>query len=74
VPGGRAERWREHAAATRIELTRIESLPIGRAVRLIEMQRAQAAVQVEVERTRPQLGAPTERRVEQTDPELSHGI
>jgi hypothetical protein len=39
---GRAERWQKHADELRSYLTRIESLPIGRAVQLIETRRAQA--------------------------------
>jgi hypothetical protein len=73
---GRAERWRVYADAARADLARIESLPIARAVQLIEMHRAQA-VQVEAERAaarRPRRGLPTEPRIEQTDPEFGRGM
>ena len=70
----RAQRWRQYADAARADLTRIESLPIGRAVQFIESRRARA-LQVEVERTAAthsaRLGVPTERRIGQTDPERS---
>jgi hypothetical protein len=44
---GRAQRWQKHADELRSHLARIENLPIGRALQLIEMRRAQA---LEVER------------------------
>ncbi len=73
----RAQRWRQYADAARADLTRIESLPIGRAVQFIESLRARA-LQVEVERTAAthsaRLGVPTERRIGQTDPELRHSM
>jgi len=73
----RAQRWRHYADAARADLTRIESLPIGRAVQFIESRRARA-LQVEVERTAAthsaRLGVPTERRIGQTDPELGRSI
>jgi hypothetical protein len=57
----------------RADLTRIESLPIGRAVLVIETRRARA-LQVKVDQTaatrNTRLGVPTERRIGQTDTEL----
>lgn len=73
----RAQRWRQHADAARADLTRIESLPIGRAVQFIESRRARA-LQVEVERTaathNARLAVPTGRRIGQTDPELGRSM
>jgi AAA domain/TrwC relaxase len=70
---GRAQRWQRYADASRADLARIESLPIGRALQFIETRRAQA-LQVEVEQAAAahsaRLGVPTERRIGQTDPEL----
>jgi hypothetical protein len=69
----RAQRWWQHADAVRADLTRIESLPIGRAVLVIETRRARA-LQVKVDQTaatrNTRLGVPTERRIGQTDTEL----
>ena len=74
---GRAQRWHRYADASQADLARIESLPIGRAVQFIETRRAQA-LQVEVEQAaaahRAKLGAPTARRIEQTDPALGRGM
>lgn len=71
----RAQRWRQHADAARADLTRIESLPIGRAVQFIESRRARA---LQVERTaathNARLGVPTERRIGQTDPEFGRSM
>ena len=73
----RAQRWRQYADAARADLTRIESLPIGRAVQFIESRRARA-LQVEVERTAAthsaRLGVPTERRIGRADPELGRSM
>ena len=73
----RAQRWRQYADAARADLTRIESLPIGRAVQFIESRRARA-LQVEVERTAAtrsaRLGVPTERRIGRAAPELGRSM
>nr|WP_269634819.1 MobF family relaxase [Nocardioides sp. CF8] len=73
----RAERWRQYADAVRADLTRIESLPIVRAVQLIESARAQA-LQVEVDRTvanhRARLGVPTDRRIRPTGPDVGRSM
>jgi hypothetical protein len=76
---GRAQRWQRYADASRADLARIESLPIGRALQFIETRRAQALqVEVEVEVAAAahsaRLGVPTERRIRQTDPELGRRI
>lgn len=72
----RAQRWRQYADASRADLTRVGSLPIGRAVQFIESGRARALV--EVERTAAirsaRLGGPTERRIGQPDSELRHSL
>lgn len=69
----RAQRWRQYADTARADLTRIESLPIGRAVQFIELRRAQA-LQVQVERAvathGARLGVPTQRRIGERDPGL----
>ena len=69
----RAQQWRQYADSARADLTRIDSLPIGRAMQFIELRRAQA-LQVDVERTAAahsaRLRVPTERRIGQTDPEV----
>lgn len=73
----RAQRWQKHADELRSYLTRIESLPIGRAVQLIEMRRTQA-LQVEVERAavahRHTLDPMLERPTHREDPGLGHGM
>jgi hypothetical protein len=72
-----AQRWQQYADASRAELARIESLPIGRAVQFIESRRPRTA-QVAVERTgaahRPRLGVPRERRHGPTDAELGRSL
>jgi len=70
---GRAQRWQEYADAARATLTRLESLPTGRAVQFIETRRAQAA-QVEVNpggARRTRLVATTQHRLEPPDPGLN---
>ena len=73
----RAQRWQQYADAARADLTRIESLPIGRAVQLIESARAQA-LQVEVDRTaanhRARLSVPTDRRIRPTGPDVGRSM
>ena len=73
---GRAQRWHRHADELRAYLARIESLPIGRAVQLIETRQAQAH---EVERAAAArshtLGPPTTQHpILQSDSELGHRI
>ena len=74
---GRAQRWQQYAHAARADLTRIESLPLGRAVQLIETRRTHAA-EVEIRQTaasgRTSVGVSTDRRTEPTDPWLGHGL
>ena len=74
---GRAQRWQTHADELRSYLARIECLPIGRAVQLIETRRAQA-LRVEVEHAavaRGQtVGPTTERPVGRDDPEFGRGL
>lgn len=70
---GPAQRWQQYADASRADLARIESLPLGRAVQFIETRRVQAR-QVEVEQAAAahlaRLGVSTEPGIEQTDPAL----
>ena len=72
---GRAQRWHRHADELRSYLARIESLPIGRAVQLIETRRAQA---LEVERAAAArshtLGPTTQHPIHRGDPELGPSI
>lgn len=72
---GRAQRWQMHADELRTYLARIESLPIGRAVQLIETRRAQA---LEVEQAaiarNHGLDPTTGRPIGRHDPELGRGI
>jgi hypothetical protein len=74
---GRAQRWQKHAGELRSYLARIESLPIGRAVRLIETCRAQA-LQVEVQRTgatqETNHSVPFERRIGSANAKLGLGM
>ncbi len=73
---GRAQRWQQYADTSRAGLARIESLPIGRAVQLIETRRS-PALQVQAEQaaaTHKARGVSPERRIEQTDPQLGLGI
>lgn len=73
----RAQRWRQYADAARVDLAWIESLPIGRAVQFIETRQAQA-LQVEADLAAAargaRLGLRTERRIEQTVPDLGRGM
>ncbi len=57
---GRAERWIQRSESFRDYLTRIESLPVGRAVSLIERRRAVEEQSALYKRTRAPL-APAER-------------
>jgi hypothetical protein len=72
----RAHRWQQYANGSRADLASIESLPIGRAVQLIETRQAQAlqaqAMQTAAARG-ARLGLPTEHRSQQTEPELGLG-
>jgi hypothetical protein len=75
---GRAQRWLEYADAARNDLARIESLPIGRAVQLIETRQGMA-LQAEVEPVGPARrgtpGASTEwRRTNHSEPDLGRTI
>ncbi len=71
---GRAQRWQEYADAARNDLAHIESLPIERAVRLIEARQVMA-LQAEAESVVPARSATTGtstewRRINQSDPDL----
>ncbi len=72
---GRAQRWHRHADELRSYLARIESLPIGRAVQLIETRRAQA---LEVERAAAArshtLGPTTQHPIHARGPEFGRGM
>jgi hypothetical protein len=74
---GRAQRWQSHVDELRSYLARIESLPIGRAVQLIETHRTHA-LEVEVGRAaaarREGLGPTTERPINRHDPELGRSL
>lgn len=67
----RAQRWQQYASASRADLAHIESLPIGRAVRLIETRQAQVS-EAGVGRTAAgrdeRLDLRTEHRFEQAAP------
>jgi hypothetical protein len=73
----RAQRWQQYADASRADLAHIESLPIGRAVQVIETRRAQVP-QSGVRRTaaarNTRLDLRTEHRIEQADPELGRSM
>jgi hypothetical protein len=72
---GRAQRWQEHADELRFYLARIESLPIGRAVQLIETRRAQA-LQVEQATAahRHTLEPKPEHPIDRQHPQLGLGM
>lgn len=73
----RAQRWEQHAEELGAYLDRIESLPTGRAVQLIETRRTQAH-QADVEETaaahRARRVVSSERRIGPAGPELGHGL
>jgi hypothetical protein len=73
----RAHRAQQVADGARADLTRIESLPVGRAVQFIETQQAEAQ-QAEAARAgaarRTRLGSPIEGRLERRDPEPGLGM
>lgn len=72
---GRAQRWQKHVDELRSYLTRIETLPIGRALKFIETRQAQT---LEVERAAAarshRLDPTTERPLDRRGPELGRGM
>jgi hypothetical protein len=72
---GRAQRWQRHAEELRSYLTRIESLPIGRAVQLIETLRAQALKGEQAAAARSYVLEPKpERPMDRQHPQLGLGM
>jgi hypothetical protein len=72
---GRAQRWQKYADELRSYLARIESLPIGRAVQLIERRRAQALEVEQAAVARSHRFDPTATRpIDRQDPELGRGM
>lgn len=73
--GGRAQRWQKRADELRSYLARIESLPIGRAVQLIEARRAQAVQVEQAAAARSHRLEPTpEHPIDRQHPGVGHGM
>lgn len=72
---GRAQHWQEHADELRSYLARIESLPIGRAVQLIQTHWAHALEVEQSAAARSHRLEPTpERAIHRQDPGLGRGM